>query len=51
MRKNEVVIKRLDVLPAHVAEALLMVGLRKVTVMEREIGPMWINNQTKRGSQ
>lgn len=42
--ENEAIVKQFEGLrTTDVADALQMVGLHKVTVMDREIGPMWID--------
>jgi hypothetical protein len=50
--ENEAIVKQFDGLrTTEVADALQMVALRKVIVMERHVGPIWINNETGRGPQ
>lgn len=42
--ENEAILKQFEGLrTTDVADALQMVGLHKVTVMDREIGPMWVD--------
>jgi len=44
--ENEAIVKQFEGLrTTDVADGLQMVGLHKVTVMDREIGPMWVDNE------